>query len=374
MYAYSQDKKHLVFQDAFGQTRVIFGKKPRAKTDKKERASHRGGFVSMSDAGDMVLTFRDQWDKTTLWSLPDMKPIERFDRFEKKEATLHPDGTHLLFLDRSSSSIVFESYPGGGRSEVAIGDPGDVDFPKDVWLNTPVELMIGPGGSFAAVCKGVIVDGFISGSSVQVVNRKALALEGEVQLFATADGAAIVAHMAGVSRVHTPGGGDYSLETVCPAQVGGGHVAWQPDVGTIARRPLEGGDEERFALEGDDAGYAMLFPGEGALCVLPWHREDMLDLLAGQRVSRKLKAAEVEIRRAFVEYMHPFLLATQDGPATLEWSEVDIQPRHESVSWHARVSMLPSARGVFFRDLKSSAGGQAFGGYRSSSYGFSGSY
>jgi hypothetical protein len=377
MYAYSPDSAHLVFHDGFGQTRVSFGKKHKAKTDKKELASPFAGSVSINRAGDRVLTYRDEWDKTTLWELPSMKPVERFPRFEKRASVLHPDGTHLIYWRGLEPKLVFEAYPGGDETELTLSREGDVAFPEDVWIDAPRPLVTGEAGSFAALGKGTVVSGFMREGSVDITNYTKLALEGAVQLFASPAGAAVVAHLAGTSTVYTPGGDVFTLETLTPAQVGGGFVAWQPDDATIARRPLGGGDEERFSLEGDDVGRAFVYPGTDRLCAMPWHREDVLDLLGGQRVSRKLKAAEVAPRRAMLEHIRAFTRAAHTLPVSLEFPELRVNPKYSRVEPTGRGSSGRASQTLkiwlLFRLLYDSWERREYSeGWRVGSYGLSG--
>ena len=58
---------------------------------------------------------------------------------------------------------------------------------------------------------------------------------------------------------------------------------------------------------------------------MPWHREDVLDLLDGQRTSRKLKAAELDGRRAATEYIRPFVAAARELGLRIEFPSFKIR-------------------------------------------------
>ena len=339
MYAYHPDSFHLIFQDCFGLSRVSFGKKHKVKTDQKELASPYAARVSMTADGAYALTYRDVIQKTTMWSVFKMTVKERFSRFRRSRAVIHPFGSHMIYWHSGKASLFFEPYQADTNEQhVSLAREGDTGFPDDLWMDLQSPIVTGRQGSFAAIGEGTVVSGFIREDSVEITGYTPLETGGHVQLFASPEGASAVTHLEKVSTVYAPDGRVFTLASITPAQVGGGYVVWQPDAATVARRALDGEETEHFTLEGDDVGHALLYPDEERLCVVPWHREDVLSLLDGQRVSRKLKPALLEARRAMLEHIRPFVHAASELAIGFEFAEILVNPKHQRIESTLRYS------------------------------------
>ncbi len=113
---------------------------------------------------------------------------------------------------------------------------------------------------------------------------------------------------------------------------------------------------------------------EGAPIVTPWHREELLDLLDGQRVSRKLKPAEVSVRRAMVEHIRPFLHAAIKLPVSLEFPELRTETKRTTVEAMGRSSVGTQTlkTWMLFRLIYDSWDNREYSGWRMGSFGMSG--
>ena len=331
MYVYGLDPVRLVFQDAFGLTCVDFEGGGRATTRPEEVEAPSLGRVAMSRSGDVISTGRFMSGKTALWRVPSMKRLVDADLVHQEGALLHPDGESFVYVPQGSTELVIAGRRGGEPSVFELSRPGRRCVREGQWLSRPNRLAVHPCGAFAALSNGVLVGGMLEGGGVRITTRRVITTEGELVLFATARGAAAVTHCRGRSVVYTPEGETLTIDSRTPAQVGGGYIAWQPSVHAIARRPLGGGAVERFPLSEEDSGLALVMPGEGALSVVPWHREDVLELVSGRRISRRLPVEHHGRRRRFMRSVHSCMVAANALALSVCWRRVVFAPGGDGI-------------------------------------------
>ena len=350
MYVYTRADETLVFSDLFGLTRIRLAKK-QVKTDRKEGGSFLFGTLSCDARDELLYTCRDTWNKATLWALPLLKSAQRFPRFERTEGVLHPDGSWVVFP--KGFSLWFDFYKGAKDPTIVDLTPSTGEPPALPYLAVPAPLRFDRDGRFAFFCRGVLQEGVVDEDRVDVQSIRTLAIpaSGLVELFLDREDTWVVHSQGGLSTIYGPRGEVETRTSITPPQIAGGKVIYQPDTTHMLCEDLATNELERFDLEKRDQGFAQILPGSKALFMLPWHREEVVDLRAGDRISRKLPKEERATREALMKEIQKLLQAAMLAGGFIDWAEFHVDAKFSSYSHTAHLSTPPTFAGSLFANL-----------------------
>jgi hypothetical protein len=409
MYAFSRDEHLLLFMDGFGLTRMTQPSEAKRakgvwqlKTDATIMGSESAGRVSVSASGELAATYEDLWDKSVIWSLPELRPSKRFDRFREKGVVVHPEGTHHIVLEggqlrleplvravllprrldrpapKARSNTTLLSLEGGASLEPwQLGEASTY---------VPIPLRIGHDGTVIVHAEGELIRGKLAGDTLDIEWRRALRVPEQVRVDIHADAArTIVMVQEGPRwRIAERKGSDereHVIECLGVPVVAGPYLAWQASASEVVRMDLDAGRREHFSLAGNDVartselpceGIGTLFAGaRGSLLVLLHHRESLVDLVHRVEIARKLPAKQLELRKAVLARARPYLDAALAAGITLELGRIELDDKHQSVSITHRIAGPSSSFGAALVACSRAAWHDATfpGGWRMSSYG-----
>lgn len=351
MYLYlTKREETLVFSDLFGLTRVRMAKK-QVKTDKKERSSFLFGTLSCDESESLLYTWRDTWNKATLWALPLIKSVKRFPRFERSDGVLHPNGSWIVFP--RGFELSFDFYSGSAPPTVVDLTPSTGAPEKLYFLKVPAPLRFGEQRRFAFFCDGVLQEGTVDEDRVEVHTVRTLAIPsfGRVELFLEGEDTWVVHDQFGESTLYGPGGEIEQRSSISPLQIVAGKAIYQPDETHVVREDLVSKEQERFELAEEDQGFAQVLAGPGRLLILPWHREEVVDLESGDRISRKLPAADLATRRDLMREAQKLLRAAMLVGAFVDWSDFLVNKTFPTYSHTAQICAHPTFESSLFGNL-----------------------
>ncbi len=339
MYVFTENDETLVFSDMFGLTRMTFPKK--TKTDRKQQGSTLFGTLSMDENCEFLYTYRPAVSKAALWQLPLLKSVKKFKDYQKTEGTLSPDGKWFIYV--SGFTLSFDFYAG-------TDDPVEVDVTPEFEVPArhgaqmvPAPLVTGKDGRFALFMQGVLIEGRIDGDTVDVEKSTLVAVDepGYVQLFLGEGTVYVVVSHKGTSNVYDSAAGTVkSYKSLAPAQVSNGYVAYQSDESHIVRASLATDEQEVFELAEEDRGIAHIFIGSTKLMILPWHRGEVVDVVSGDRFTRKLKEEERTVRVDIMKEAQILLRAALAVGGWVDWS--DFLLKKDSLYYNHRAFIVAS--------------------------------
>lgn len=409
MYAFSRDEHLLLFMDGFGLTRMSQPSEAKRakgvwqlKTDAKIMGSESAGRVSVAASGEVAATYEDLWDKSVIWSLPELRPSKRFDRFREKGVVVHPEGTHHIVLEggqlrleplvravllprrldrpapKTRSNTKLLSLEGGATLEPwQLGEASTY---------VPIPLRIGHDGTVIVHAEGELIRGKLAGDTLDIEWRRALRVPEQVRVDIHADAARtiVMVHEGPRWRIAERRGSvehEHVIESLGVPVVAGPYLAWQTSESEVVRMHLDEGRREHFSLTSEDVtrtselpceGIGTLFAGaQGSLLVLLRHRESLVDLVHGVEITRKLPAKQLELRQAVLGRAHAYLDAALGAGITLELGRIELDDKHHSVSVTHRIAGPSSSFGAALASSSRAAWNDATfpGGWRMSSYG-----
>jgi len=407
MYGFSEDEDHLLFMDSFGLTRLSRPKQ--AKTDTKISGSEAAGRVTVSRDGSAAASYEDSWDKTVVWSFPELKSAKRFDRFQEREAIVHPEGAHYIVPERGTLVIKpltkavllplrldapAEATPKSAKP-VTLELTGGEELPTlalgegDGRLDVPVSLRIAHDGTLLHFDGKQLICAALEGSAATVRWRRALTgpAGARLELHADAERCVLMLHQGPrwiIFERSAGGERSFEIESLGVPAVAGRYLAYQPKPELVIRRELATDEQTEHGLAIYDKkrkidlrneGVGTLFVGaKGSLLFLTGHRESVLDLSKGAEIPRKLPAKEFEIRQAVLAIARPYIDAARLAGITLELSRVELNSKHSSVSVSHRIVGGENLFGALLASHSGAVWGHCElpGSWRMSSYGSSG--
>jgi hypothetical protein len=405
MYGFSEDEKHLLFMDGFGLTRL--SRPAKVKTDVKISGSESAGLVTVSRDGSVAASFEDLWDKSVIWSFPELKPAKRFDRFRESKAIVHPEGTHYIVPDgrglrleplikrvllplRLDAPVDTKAAP---AAAVTLDLSGGEELPAlklgEGRPDAPVPLRIAHDGTLLYFDGTTLICAALTGTTAKVRWRRAVnaPARARLELYADAQRCVLMLHHGRrwtVVVLDDAGLGaerSFEIESLGAPAVAGRYLAYQPSVDRVVRRELDTGEHSEHSLAIYDSkrkldlsneGVGTVFVGaKGSLLFLTAHRESVLDLIKGVEIARKLPAKDFEIRQALLGIARPYVDAARLAGITLELGRVELNPKYNSISITHRIAGGDNLLGALLASHSSAAWNEPAlpGGWRMGSYG-----
>ena len=399
MYAFSEDERHLLFMDGFGLTRLSLPSQ--AKTDVKISGSESAGNVTMSRDGSVAVTHEDLWDKSVVWSLPELRPSKRFERFENRGAIVHPAGTHFIVYEvgalkleplrktvllplrldappeskpPSAGPITLALEGGQQLSALTLGGPGRP--------NVMAPLRIAHDGTLLCFTGTELVCATLTGVTIRVHWRRAVTTpEGaRLELYADAQRCVLMVHHGRRWTIFERNGTrerSSEIESLGVPAVAGAWLAYQPAQDVVVRRNLETGEQTEHSLAFGKAseGVGTVFVGaKGSLLCLTADRERVLDLIAKLEIPRGLPRKQLDVRQRLLGLARPYVDAARLAGACIELGRVEFDTKHNSVSISHRIAGGDNLFGALLAAHSSSVwrNCQLPGGWRMGSYGGAG--
>lgn len=309
------DGRHLAFQDAFGLTRLSLPKG--VKTVRKLTAGLYPA-LSLDAVGSQLLAWRGHWDSMHHLNFPGLGPHAKLDRFQVSRAALAPDGASYLRVSSGGIAERFDAPTGILRTA---GPITNLDAPTRpaVTLEGGAEqpsrcpLLTHPSGAWAAIVgpAATLYVGDLSDEPVRVLWRAPVSLPraAMVEVHPFPHGAAVLCvyeprHARATLVAWSPTG--EARATVVPAAgppavTSADTVLHALDEATVARTRLSDGHRETFALPAKRQGPGSPFGQGDAAWWLPDDGEDIVNLLTGDVIPRKLQAEDRPVRDLFVD-------------------------------------------------------------------------
>lgn len=357
MYGFSEDENHLLFMDCFGLTRL--SRPNKTKTDTKISGSESAGRATVSRDGSAAVSHEDGWDKTIVWSFPELKPAKRFDRFREKQAMVHPEGAHFIVPEYGALKIkgltkvvlLPQRLDAPAEATPQSTEPVDLDLSGGEELpalvlgegspELPAPLRIAHDGSLLYFDGKALICATLVGSAATVHWRRALRTpeRARVELYADAERSVVMLHRDRrwtITIIKGKGGEErsFEIESLAVPAVAGRYLAYQPTPGAVVRRDLETDEQSEHALaiydkkrkiDLSNEGVGTIFVGaKGSLLVLTAHRESILDLIKAVEIPRKLPAKEFDIRQAVLGIARPYVEAARLVGVNIELGRVDL--------------------------------------------------
>ena len=368
MYGFSHDEKHLLFIDCFGLTRLSAPKK--VKTDRKITGSDGGGIATVSRDGSLAGSYEDLWDKSVVWTFPELKSALRLDRFRAGGLVVHPEGSHYIYANGATLQL----EPVDGKTVLlplrldAPPEDEDDDQPKSASFdlssggekrpalvfgegegkpNIPAPLRIAHDGTLVRWDGRQLICATLRGTSLSVEWRRQLQTpaNARVDLYADRERCLVCLHQGErYTLVILRGDKEERIEfeSLATPAFAGPYLAYQPNLTQVRHRNLDSGEEQEYSLEVyakkrkvdlPNTGVATLFCGaQGRLVALAGHRESLLDLVAGVELPRKLPAKQLELRQALLGHARGYANAARLAGARVELGRVEIDTKNNRVS------------------------------------------
>jgi hypothetical protein len=359
MYGFSEDEQHLLFMDCFGLTRLSLPNQ--VKTDSKISGSESAARVTVSRDGSLAASHEDLWDKSVIWSFPELRPAKRFERFEQRRLLIHPAGTHSIVcendelrLEPVKKTVLLPlrldapadvSKPGSEPAVVRL-DGGEqlpaLAFGGEGRPDVPVPLRIAHDGTVLYFDGSELVCATLTGVVVEVHWRRPVtAPDGaRLELYADAKRCVLMLHRDRRWTIFEREGTNersFEIESLGVPAVAGRWLAWQPKRHVVVRRNLDTGEQtEHFPRE---EGVGTIFLGaKGSMLLLSRDRESILDLIARTQISRELPVEERDVRQAVLARAQPCVDAARLAGACIELGRVELHAKYDSVSITLRMT------------------------------------
>lgn len=347
MYVFTKEDETLVFMDMFGLTRLTFPKK--IKTDRNQQGSLLFSSMSMDESNSILYTYRPFEEMAALWGLPALKVAQKFKRYKHTKGTLSPDGRRIIYVDGFTLKI--DLYSGSDECvEVDLTPASGV--PRYRYLQAvPAPIVFGEEGRFVFFKDGVLIEGVLDGDCVDVKKTMVLPVgeRGYIQLFLGEDTVYVVVNDAGTSVVYnSESGAVHEYNSLTPAQVVNGHVVYQPDESHVIREHLVSQGREVFELAEEDRGIAHIFVGSTKLVILPWHRGEVVDLVSGERVSRKFKGEMLEASKKFTWEAQKLVRSAHVAGGWIDWCDFNLNKNFPLYGYHFILQNPGSIHGEMF--------------------------
>lgn len=342
MYAFSNDGKHLLFQDAFGLTRLTFPKG--LKTDKT-----LGGW-DLTLAGSRVLVSSARSRKRALRSIDDMMG-QVFKSSDYEHYALCPDDKHALRLGYHEFAVVATEK----------GDVASHRWPADLQRIEGIELSPKRPNSSTWVTCGVVSEDEV------VAHYCADAERGVIYVGALKKGKTfepwymIECGRLGARPILIPskeavviGAFDRSLGKARlyriaadrsverweidaigePSSHDGAMWAWQRDEATICQADWRELDKPvRYTLPQEAQGAGRVMAHGERVMFVPFDGERIVDVVGAKILDRKLSAAERPAREGALAIVRKYdaWLAREGG--AMRAGSLDIQPKRKTTYW-----------------------------------------
>ncbi len=335
MHRFHPDDSAVLFLDAFGLTRLALPKK--VKTDRKIRGGW-GGYVDLSETGDRALVYDADWWRIYTYTFPDLKPWQKYERFQYRQSNLLGDGAHLLDGDtvrtmggeatgtltnegckllkplrfgpyKDIGYYIYSAFPGRSYGQDRFAETNTPDWE---WL-----LDYGVCTNTGARCL------WRRPLQVHGGHRHGFYPHGEGLVLTSLAPRSAQVYVQWLDEAGNPGRLLQADGITVPVWAFG-RLAWQQDEDTIiveddeqqrqsysisaVTRVAHSGKKHPRALpKGDflgdltNVGAGEILLGPKRVLFVPWHGETILDLTGQTEIHRKLPPDEFEIRRHFRE-------------------------------------------------------------------------